>query len=173
MDMKLIFLIGGVVVLLGGLVFLGNLKDDNSDNLKKESPKVKIFDVEGDKFELKDMNDMGEFLNLDYEIVDKKSRSELPEILIDENGRLISVCIGKKSTGGYDLSVDKVYINDDVITAEINLKEPGSGPVTQAFTYPCISFRILTELDEGRYQIKVILKDKLMNQNMFKFFDYE
>lgn len=54
-----------------------------------------------------------------------------------QDRRYILVSYGRKSTGGYIISIETVVVSDDIITVTVRHSDPAPGAnVTQALTYP-------------------------------------
>ncbi len=69
------------------------------------------------------------------------------------------ICIsagGEKRTGGYNLSIKNIILDQESkkIYIDLFLKTPGPGEmVTQAFTYPSIGIEIEENLIEGHWEV--------------------
>ena len=120
--------------------------DTNNNNGKKQIDKVTIA----------------------YDIIKYNFKSFEPDVQIleKENNYWISICLGEKKTGGYDLKIDKVTIINKKVIIELSVKQ-NSKYVTQAFSYPNITVSIpkldIEFIEVYIYENKIpfVLKKKL------------
>lgn len=67
----------------------------------------------------------------------------------EEEGNFIFIGLGEKPTGGYDLAVEEIEREDDVIKITILEYQPKTNDmVTQALTYPYIVIKVEDEVEE-------------------------
>ena len=57
--------------------------------------------------------------------------------------RVVTIFQGQKPTGGYGIAVAGIKLDGDVLTVEVNLREPAAGSIlTQSLTSPYVSVRV-------------------------------
>jgi hypothetical protein len=77
---------------------------------------------------------------INYEIINYNFKSFEPAINIEkkEDKYLISISLGEKKTGGYEIKINSVKKENDKIIIEVSAKQ-NLKMVPQAFTYPSIT----------------------------------
>ncbi|KAF2956123.1 protease complex subunit PrcB family protein [Marinitoga sp. 38H-ov] len=78
-----------------------------------------------------------------YEIVKYNFKSFEPnlQIMEKENNFWISICLGEKKSGGYEVKVNSIKRENDKLIIEISSKQ-NSKYVTQEFSYPSLTISI-------------------------------
>lgn len=101
-----------------------------------------------------------------YKIVSCYLRTQGADIVVMKNNNqttnvrgvpfVICISAGEKRTGGYNLSIKNIILDQESkkIYIDLFLKTPGPGEmVTQAFTYPSIGIEIEENLIEGHWEV--------------------
>ncbi|HOB55667.1 MAG: protease complex subunit PrcB family protein [Defluviitoga tunisiensis] len=107
-----------------------------------------------------------EFFLKNYKTVSCFLKTQKEEIVILQNNNqttnvrgvpfVICISAGEKRTGGYNLSIKNIILDQESkkIYIDLFLKTPGPGEmVTQAFTYPSIGIEIEENLIEGHWEV--------------------
>ncbi|MBM7560151.1 protease complex subunit PrcB family protein [Marinitoga litoralis] len=120
MDIKNILLIIFIAILFPFIFFYTNTK----------------VTYEKNNFE----NDTINNNTVNYEVIKYNFKSFEPAINIEkkEDKYFISICLGEKKTGGYEMKIYSVKKENDKLIIEVSAKQ-NSKIVTQAFSYPSIT----------------------------------
>lgn len=171
MDLKWLLIAGVIVGVLGFSVFAlvptTKVETKIDRNIMDEKTEQALAPQ---NFTLSDIPNepKSEEYFLDYEILDEsfKTQYDVIEIQDLETNLKIMISAGEKKTGGYNISINEVFKNDNNIIIDAFLEIP-KGPVTQAFTYPSKVISIdKQKIEAGEWNIIVVLTDSNKNKEV-------
>ncbi len=126
-----------------------------------ESKPIKLKDLTKDKI-VKDETIIKEdkFINVEYEVIKSGSDKSYKTkgYFVDKSGN-ITICLGQKNSGSYNINIANIYAQDDEYTINVNVDEPNGDYQIQVLSYPFITIKLKNN-DYSKLYVKNVKGDE-------------